>query len=188
MISMNPFDEFDDIFADMDSPDAADCGADTTYDQLNELLAEHRHPFVRTSANTWIGIPISHGYDYASIAIEADEKCAAFHIDSGIRVPADKAREANKLVLLANNRFKLSGFDRLGREGGAVTFSYKLPYSRLGIAAGGADAWLTADEDGETNELDQCFGLATSTIRDYTAKFNAIIFGGASAVDARSIK
>ena len=188
MISMNPFDEFDDIFADMDSPDAADCGADTTYDQLNELLAENRHPFVRTSANTWIGIPISHGYDYASITIEADEKCVAFHIDSGIRVPADKAREANKLILLANNRFKLSGFDHLGREGGTVAFTYRLPYSRLGIAAGGADAWLTAEDEDDEDELDRCFGLATHTIRDYTAKFNAIVFGDASAVEALKVK
>ena len=189
MTNMNPFDDLDDIFVDMDAFDSADDNG-SSYDQLNALLDDHRFPFVRTGENTWVGIPMSRGYDYAKIFVEADDKRVSFIIDSGIYVPADKAREANKLVLLANNRFKLTGFDRIDRKGGTVTFSYKLSYGRLGIANGrGADAWLTADGDEDDEDtLDRCFGLALHTVRDYTAKFNAIVYGDSSAVDALKVK
>ena len=133
----------------------------------------------------WYGIPLSFGCSHAEIRVSHEGSLVSVAIDTGIRVPASHRDEANKLVLLGNSCFRLSGFRPLERGESAVVFAFDLDASVIKDPAGDLGEPASAGDDGQgEGALELCLGLALTTVRAYTHKFNAIAFGGRTALDA----
>ena len=162
-------------------------------ERLDALLAERGGLFFRTGEAEWRGAFPLCGLNYVTIRVRADGGTVHFRLDHGIRVPADRAREANKYIMLKNIELRLKGLDPLPREGGAVTFSFQLDAERLGLDAE-EDEWeLLRDNDDDGNGdgspergeklLETAMRLSRGTVRACIIDFNDIVYGRMGALE-----
>lgn len=165
---------------------------------IERVLASHPIPFAK-DGDVWRGMPLSFGCCYAEVQVRSAGSLACVVVDTGIRMPARSREEANKLVLLGNNTFRLSGFRPLEQGESAVIFAFNLDKSILESSEEPPGASEPPDNDGgdgflsrfgrmirgrqDDDTLSLCLGLALSTVRAYTPKFNAIAYGGRTALD-----
>lgn len=146
----------------------------------------------------WSGMPCAFGCRHAEVEAVREDGLVRVSIDTGIRIPAHRRAEANKLIMLENGTFRLSGFELVDDEGGgAVVFAFDLDAKLVAQACSAARATRPAPEEEDPAEaiarllkerdeeggLSLCLALALSTVRGFTPKFNAIAFDGKSALD-----
>ncbi len=165
---------------------------------VERVLARHPIPFAK-DGDAWRGMPLSFGCCYAEVQVRPVNNLARVAVDTGIRMPARCREEANKLILLGNNTFRLSGFKPLEPGEHAIMFAFDLDNSMLESPEEPSDADGLPDNDGgdgflsrfgrmirgrqDEDTLSLCLGLALSTVRAYAPKFNAIAYGGRTALD-----
>ncbi|WP_080798063.1 hypothetical protein [Arabiibacter massiliensis] len=199
-----PPDPFDEIIDALDGPSP---GAPAPLEPVDDRLAadaaiqdafERHVSLFACEDGTWSGMPCAFGCRYAEIEAVREGDLVRVAIDTGIRIPADRRAEANKLIMLENGSFRLSGFEPVDdSRDGAVVFAFDLD-AKLVAEEYGTDR-AAHPESGEGGPLDAlarllkerdeegglslCFALALSTVRGFTPKFNAVAFGGKSALD-----
>lgn len=165
---------------------------------VERVLVRHPIPFAK-DGDAWRGMPLSFGCCYAEVQVRPVGNLARVVVDTGIRMPARCREEANKLILLGNNTFRLSGFRPLEPGEHAVVFAFDLDNSMLESPEELPDADELPDNNGgdgflgrlgrmirgrqDEDTLSLCLGLALSTVRAYAPKFNAIAYGGKTALD-----
>lgn len=165
---------------------------------VERVLTSHPVPFAK-DGDMWYGMPLSFGCCYAEIQVHHEDSLVGVVIDTGIRVPARSREEANKLILLGNNTFRLSGFRPLDQGETAVVFAFNLDKSVLENSEEPQETDEEPDNDGgsdflsrlgrmirgrqDEDTLSLCLGLALSTVRAYAPKFNAVVYGGRTALD-----
>lgn len=166
---------------------------------IEEELEESPMAFVRVG-DEWVGCGHRIGCGYAETRVSLCDEGVNVLINTGIRVKKEHMREVNKLVMLGNVEFRVSGFDLVNAENDTITFSFVLGKDHLlaqndknkgeeslprSFPAGkqGPLALMRCPAGGDSS-LSHLIQLAMSTVDVYLIKFNEVIFGGKTALEA----
>ena len=204
--SLDPFDEILDALDDANPEDPSDAPASLT--PIDDAFAAdaaiqdafERHVSLFAQENgIWHGMPCAFGCRHAEVLVSRADGLVNVDIDTGVRIPSHRRAEANKLIMLENGTFRLSGFEPVGdARDGAVAFAFsldeRLVAGNLPTGSAMPDPERSADNplgsstlltDGPVEEdgLSMCLALALSTVRGFIPKFNAIAYGGRTALE-----
>lgn len=165
-------------------------------------LQESRRFYARVG-ETMRSTGMRFGCGYAEIIVSADDDAAHVSIDSGIRVPADRIDEINKLTMLCNRRLRLAGFAPVSKPQETVKFSFSLSreaieraerterekkhaadlLARLMSGPGDEDALEEMRRAAHDSKLEHGIGMAASSVRSYTGEFSAVAQRGKTAIE-----
>lgn len=148
--------------------------------------------------HTWAGHTVVSGCGYCEVVAVLSGDSLRISLDTGIRVPRERMREVNKLIMLKNGRFRVNGFEFVRSPDETVKFAFSLSESQLRgeeVKKLPSDSYeagreirerllaMAEREYGREGSLARYLQLAMSSVSDNEQGFNRIVYGGEKALE-----